>query len=617
VLLLIVALAASCGDGGGGGASPTATSTAAPASSGSDEPLPRDLIHLAQRMRGLADPPRQVELPPPALGDVQEFEVLELPASGDERPERGTVEAAVRAVSEHAYFFVDSASDVPQEEVDAAVEAFEEKVWPAVTGAFGEPASPGVDGDARIVILHADIGPAAAGYVSDDDRFTREVAPLSNQREMVYLNVNLRPLGSEQYAYVLAHELQHLVHQAFDAGEDTWLNEGLSELAARLAGGGTGFHTPFLESPDTPLTTWSDLEDSAPHYGAASLFVSYLLEQTGGDARDLVREQGDSIAGVEAFLEALGEERTFEELVADWAVANLVDEAPGRYGYAELDAREAQAEPIENAGPGEGETGQFATDYLELLAEDFPAGAHLTFEGASDTPVLAAEQGASGAYWWSGRGDSIDSTLTREVDLTGLARATLTFRLWYDVERWFDWGQVAVSRDGGETWTALAGEQTTTDDPLEVGYGPGYNGRSGGGGSPRWVDERFDLSAYAGSKVLLRFELVTNDSASQPGIAIDDIAVAEEGFLDNAEADVGGWERHGWRRVTGPAPQRFELRVVTYGPETEVRAVVLDARNRAEIDLAGLGTAYPRAVLVIVAVTEGTSEAGRYTYEVR
>ena len=579
--------------------------------------MARDLIDLAQRMRGLAGEPRQVELPPPALGDVQEFEVLELPAGGDERPERNTVEAAVRAISDHAYFFVDSASDVPQGEIDDAAAAFEEEVWPAVTGAFGEPASPGVDGDPRMVILHADIGPIAAGYVSDDDRYVREVAPLSNQREMVYLNVNLRPYGSEPYRYVLAHELQHLIHQAVDPGEDTWLNEGLSEAAAQRAGGGTGFHTPFLERPDTPLTTWSELEDSSPHYGAASLFVAYLLEQTGGDVRGLIGEQADSIAGVEAFLRAEGEERTFEELVADWAVANLLDEPSGRYGYADLDPGEAQTDSIDGTGPGDGEVAQFATDYLELLAEDFPAGAQLIFEGATETAVLAAERDARGAFWWSGRGDSIDSVLTREVDLTGLERATLTFRLWYDIERWFDWGQVAVSSDGGETWTALAGEQTTTDDPLDVGYGPGYNGRSGGGGSPRWVDERTDLSAYAGSKVLVRFELVTNDSASQAGIAIDDIAVAEAGFLDNAEADAGGWEQHGWRRVTGPAPQRFEVRAVTYGADTEVRAVTLDAENRGEIDLSGLGTAYPRAVVVIVAVTEEASEAGAYRYDVR
>jgi len=615
--LLAVALAASCGDGGSGGASPTATATAAPASTGSDEPLPRDLIDLARRMRGLAGPPRQVELPPPALGDVQEFDVLALPASGEERPERSTVEAALRAISGHAYFFVDTAPDVPQAEIDDAVKAFEEEVWPAVAGAFGEPASPGVDGDPRVVILHADIGPAAAGYVSDDDRYVTEVAPLSNEREMVYLNVNLRPLGSEQYVYVLAHEFQHLVHQAFDPDEDTWLNEGLSEAAARLAGGGTGFHAPFLERPDTPLTTWSDLEASGPHYGAASLFVAYLLEQTGGDVRDLVAEEADGIAGVEAFLRAQGSDRSFAELVADWAVANLLDEPSGRYGYAELDVGEAQTDDLDGAGRGEGGPGQFAADYLDLLAEDFPAGARLSFQGATETAALAAERDARGAYWWSGRGDSIDSTLTREVDLTGLEQATLTFRLWHDIERWFDWGQVAVSSDGGRTWAALAGEQTTTDDPLEVGYGPGYNGRSGGGRSARWVDERIDLSAYAGSKVLIRFELLTNDSVSQPGWAIDDIAVPETGFRDGAETDAGGWERHGWRRVTALLAQRFELRVVTFGPQAEVRSVPLDARNRAEIDLSGLGTDYPRAVVVIVAVTEGTSEAGRYTYEVR
>jgi hypothetical protein len=616
--LLLAAVAAACGgDGGGGGVSPTATSTVALASTGSDEPLPRDLIDLAQRMLGIADPPRQVALPRPALGDVQEFSVLELPASGDDRPARKSISAELRAVTEHGYLFVDEASDAPQAEIDDAARVFDEEIWPEVTAAFGMPADPGVDRDPRIVILHAGIGPAAAGYVSDDDRYVTAVAPLSNQREMVYLNLNLRPFGGEQYRYVLAHELQHLIHQASDPGEDTWLNEGLSEASARLVGGGTGFQNSFLERPDTALTAWSDLEASAPHYGAASLFVAYLLEQSGGDALDLIEEQADGIEGVEAFLRATGEERSFGEFAGDWAVANLLDQPAGPYGYARLEPEAAATQSVEAAGLVEGEVGQYAADYLDLLAEDFPAGAQLTFTGAPETAAVAAQAGAKGAFWWSGSGDGIDSVLTREVDLMGLERATLTFRLWHDIERWFDWGQVGVSTDGGETWTAVAGDQTTTDDPLQAGYGPGYNGRSGGGSTPRWVDERIDLSAYGGSTILVRFELVTNDSASQPGIAIDDIAVPEAGFFDGAETDAGGWERHGWLRVTGPLAQRFELRVVTFGAETNVQQVTLDARNEAAIDLSGLGTDYPRVVVVVVAVTEGTAEAASYRYEVR
>lgn len=614
---LAVALALSaCGGGGGSTTAATPTATSAPPSTGSDEAPLRDLADLARRMRGVSNLPLDVALPPLAVGDLQQFDALVLPADPGQVPERRTASAEVRAISAHAYFLVETGSDVTQEQIDEAARVFEEEVWP-LTAELGLPPDPGVDRDPRIVILHADLGPAVGGYVSDEDSYRREAAPHSNQREMLYLNLNVRPLGGPDYIHVLAHEFQHLVHRRYDQGEDTWVNEGLSEVAAGLAtGSGGGFHGAFLDKPDTQLTVWSDLADSTAHYGAASLFVSYLLEQTGAAPRLLVSQAGDGVEGVEQFLLAAGSGRTFEEMVADWTVANLLDQSSGPYGYGELDVSEPDTQAIDAAGAGEGNVHQFAADYLELDGDDFPSGTTLTFQGATQVAPVAAQEGADGAFWWSGTGDNIDSMLTRELDLTGVQSATLTFRSWVDIERWFDWGQLAVSRDGGRTWQALAGRQTTTDDPLGVGYGPGYNGRSGGGEASRWVDERVDLSAYAGSKVLVRFEVITDDSASRPGWAIDDIAVAETGFGDDAESDAGGWERAGWRRVSEPLRQRFELRVVTFGPGPEVTSAPVDTANRAEVDLSGLGTEYSRAVVAVVALTEGTAETAGYQYEV-
>ena len=63
---------------------------------------------------------------------------------------------------------------------------------------------------------------------------------------------------------------------------------------------------------------------------------------------------------------------------------------------------------------------------------------------------------------------------------------------------------------------------TTTDDPVEVAYGPGYTGVSDG-----WVDERIDLSAYAGSEIEIRFEYVTDTTLQKPDFAIDDVAITE------------------------------------------------------------------------------------------
>jgi hypothetical protein len=269
------------------------------------------------------------------------------------------------------------------------------------------------------------------------------------------------------------------------------------------------------------------------------------------------------------------------------------------------------------AGAHVDEVGQFGADYLELRARDFPAAApNITFEGDKEVSVLQAQSEGDGSFWWSGRGDSIDATLTRELDLSDVQRATLTFRTWFDIERWYDYGYVAVSEDQGQTWQALSGRHTTTDDPLEISFGPGYSGRSGSGATPRWVAERIDLSDYAGSTVLLRFEYVTDGGVNEPGWAIDDIAVPEIGFLDDSEADAGGWQREGFRRLSEPLDQRFGLRLITLGPAPEVEEIALDAGNRARVVLTGLGTDYDAAALVVVGTTQGTTEPARYRYEV-
>ena len=623
-MLGIALLAATCG-GQGQPSRPTATPATATATpdvpaatpttplAARDEPPTRDLVDLARRLRGQSDPPRRVDLPPPSLGDSVSFDLIVLPQSREDRPGRRVTSATLRTISANAYFFVEDDADVSDDEIEDAARVFEEEVWPKVTDAFGPPPSPGVDGDPRIYILHADLGAGLGGYVSGEDFYPTEVVPHSNGREILYMNLSVS-LGSSGYANVLAHELQHLIHDRNDDGEEAWVNEGLSEFAATLVRGSGGSVAAFLDRPDTQLNTWEQGPAVSAHYDASDLFFTYLLEQSEGGSRQLAAEPGDGIAGVRAFLQANGYPGSFAELVADWTVANLLDQPEGPYGYRdrELDTP-VKLEVL--PGQDEGEVSQFAADYLELHASDFAGEAVFRFDGETETPTIDAQDSANGAFWWSNRGDNIDTTLTRELDLTGVEQATLTFRSWYSIERWFDYSYVVVSRDGGRTWTALPGRQTTTDDPVGVSYGPGYTGRSGGGTTARWVEEEIDLSSYAGGRILLRFEYVTDDSLNGPGWAIDDIAVPEIGFFDDAEAGEGGWQREGFLHLSEPLRQRFELRLVTLGATTEVSEILLDGRNQAEVALPGLGTEYQHAVIVVVGVTEGTTEPAHYRYE--
>ena len=622
-LLFLGLLLAACSEGNDAAPAPTApvepTVTAvAPPTGERVLPPDRDLMDLARRLRGLPAstprdaPPREEPLP---IGDRQAFQVVRLAGPGEARrvpPQTGTVAATLRLTTAHAYFYIEDGLDVGEDALEQAGRLLEEDVYPWISDTFGRERSPGVDGDPHITILIASLQ-NVGGYVSPEDGYPRVASALSNEREMVYLDAAAAPPADETYARILSHELQHLVHYGIDPDDEVWVQEGLSEVAEDLGGGLNDLERSFLDDPDVQLNAWDPDGFYSPHYGASGLFFRYLVERVGGPAaiRDLVSEPGDGIAGIETFLSRHLPGVSFVALFADWATANYLDLESGPYGYREVTVELAASESLSGPGKDEGSVRQFAADYIEV--EMAGGDAVFTFDGATTVGVLAAEPHSGRSLWWSNRGDAIDSTLTQELDLTDLSSATLTFWTWYDIESWYDYGYVEVSTDSGDTWQALSGRRTTEENPLGVAYGPGYTGISGDGEEPVWVEEAIDLTPFAGQRVVLRFEYVTDSGLNTPGWAIDDIAVPELGWLDDVEGD-GDWQANGFRRIDGPLPQRFILRLIEVGGETRVVDVPLDADNHAEIRLAGFGAGLTKAVILIAGATEGTSEPATYRY---
>jgi immune inhibitor A len=583
-------------------------------------PLTRDLMDLARRLRGLPAgtprdaPPRQEPLP---VGDRQTFQVVRLPDPGEARrvpPQADVIAATLRLVTANAYFYVEDGVQIDDETLERAGQRFEE-VIPQVHDTFGRERSPGVDGDAHITVLFASLQ-NAGGYVSVDDGYPRAASPLSNEREMVYLDASTALASDETYALVLTHELQHLVHYGTDPDEELWVQEGLSVTAETMGKGLDRLERIFLQDPDVQLNSWDPEGFYEAHYGASGLFIRYLAERTSGDGspsvlRDLVSEPGDGIAGIEAFLSRHLPGVSFADLFADWATANYLDLDEGPYGYRGVSVQAAASESLSGSSQGEDSVHQFAADYIEV--EPGGGDAVFTFDGATTVGALATEPHSGRGLWWSNRGDAIDTTLTRELDLTHLSSATLTFWTWYDIERWYDYGYVEVSTDSGDTWQVLPGHSTTDEDPLSLAYGPGYTGISGGGEEPSWVQETIDLTPFAGQRISLRFEYVTDSGLSTSGWAIDDVGVPELGWRDDAESD-GDWDVRGFRLLEGPLPQRFIVRLIEMGAETRVADVPLDADNHAEIRLSGFGNDLTKAVILIAAATDGTSEPATYRY---
>jgi bacillopeptidase F (M6 metalloprotease family) len=198
----------------------------------------------------------------------------------------------------------------------------------------------------------------------------------------------------------------------------------------------------------------------------------------------------------------------------------------------------------------------------------------------------------------------LSSSITRQVDLSELEEATLQFRTWYDIEEGFDYGYVAVSTDSGRTWETLRGTTTTRDDPNDSNYGHGYTGKSDG-----WLRERVDLTPFAGQRILLRFWYITDPGLNRPGWLIDEIAIPEIGYSDGAERGSGRWTVDGFVRSSNELAQEYIVRLVEFGPETTVREVALDARNRGQLQI---GQDARRAVLIVSGATRWTSEPAPY-----
>ena len=573
----------------------------------------RDLSDLAVRVKGVpleaADP--VVPSAPPArqVGDSSTFWVA------DEANDRYyTVQATLVVVTPHAYMYVAEGVRVDQAKLADAARYFEDQIYTGDRRYFGTEQEVGLDGDPHVTILHARI-PGLGGYFTSVDDYPRSVQSYSNERKAIYINVDAAPPGSSSYYGILAHEFEHMIQWNTNRGEQTWVKEGSAEVATEAANlGSSGSMQAFESKPDTQLDAWTDTKgDVAPHYGAAYLFISYFLEHYGGyqAAADLLSGDTRGPETFDSFLSRHGYGLTFEDVFRDWVVANYLGQtnvSDPRYRYGKLRVQVPDTDTITSSTDWRDRTvHQFAADYLALSGNW--SRAKIQFEGDQETRVIPVAAHSGRSFWWSNRGDLVDTKLTHVFDLRGLSRANLNFWAWYDLEEGYDYGYVMVSRDGGLTWSTLATPDTTSTDPNGNNLGNGFTGQSGG-----WREESVDLTPYTGDVVVLRFEQVTDDAYNAPGFAVDDISIPELGYSNDAEGSDGGWFPEGFVRTDGRLPEPFSLQLIRMGGEgISVERVPLSSSESADVEIQNPGG---KAVLVVSALSRYTTEPAHYRYRV-
>lgn len=507
----------------------------------------RDRVDLARRLRGLdvgalPAPPRT----PPVytLGERASFTVIN---TSTRQPR--TLQAELRALGDHVAIWAELKAPLADTLPRALAEGFDERVYDAVRGLWGSENTPGIDGDPRVHALFASgLGSSTAAYFAADHTYPAAVYPPSNEREMFFFNLDAiagAPIGLLET--VMAHEFQHMIRHHVQPNEDTWLNEGMStftEWALFNAPINSGFY--FLLQPETQLTDWAEAASArAANYGAAGLFLAYLDDRFGRQA--MVELSAHPAARAWDSVEAIAGVRgaSADAVFTDWLVANLWLGLAGEGAPAPV-RLDGESIPLYATAPTGGAlppTAEFgapdaippysARHYLlEGLDGAWPT---FTLDAEANYARLIADDG-DGAFWASGRADLSETRLTYTFDLTGLANPRLTFRAWHDLETEWDYGYVMLSANG-EHWQAVATDRTTTRDPNEVGYGPGYTGVSGG-----WFDETIDLTAYAGGPAHVRFSMITDDAINRPGLAIDAVQVAHNnGMISAAPPTAEGW----------------------------------------------------------------------------
>ncbi len=587
-----------------------------------------DPISLAERLQGAKDIPVVLadHAEPIALGSRQAFW-----ATNTDSNENFQIEARLAYATDHVYFWVEDDVDVRQADVEALVDEFEQKTYPTDREFFGSEWSPGVDGDVHLYMIYAKgLGSSVAGYFSSVDEYSPLAHEFSNGHELFFISADNASLDDEYTYGVLAHEFQHMIHWRTDRNEESWMNEGFSEVAAFLNGFyGGGWDFAYEENPDLPLTMWPSGEDSGVHYGQSFLLLAYFLDRFGSDAtKSLVAHQANGLDSIDQTLAELGARDSTsgqpmgaDDVFADWAAAMLLQDpsvGDGRYsfesykGAPEPTLTETVSQCPGSSGPRS--VSQYGVDYIRIDCEgDYT----LSFDGDTLVPVLPADPAAGSYAFWSNRGDESDMTLTRAFDLRDATDPiTLDYRLWYELEEDYDYAYLEASSDGGATWTILTTPSGTNADPSGNSYGWGYNGFSGGGESGEWIDESVDLSAYAGQEILLRFEYVTDAAVNGEGLLLDDVQIGAIGYSEDFEHGDGGWQGDGFIRLYNRVPQTYRVMLVEYGDEVTVQPLPLDADQHGEASI-HIGGPDQHVVMIVMGTTRHTWQTSEYRYQLQ
>jgi immune inhibitor A len=587
----------------------------------------RDLFSLAQRFKGYRPSGHVAQSVPlnEQVGHEQNFWIENQDTSAYQK-----IRARLVYLTDHAYVYIEDGQAFNQAALQASADIFEKQIYPTDRAQFGDEWMPGVDGDRHITILNAvGLGQNRGGVFSERDEYPSSVSPYSNQREMFYMSLDSEIPGSPGYNATVANEFQRVIGWHQQALTPNWFNEGLAVLAQRLnAYSASGVDAAFLRNADTQLTDWPDtLNLNAAHVGASYLFMDYFAEHYGGYGvlKEILQDPATPPTNFDDVLAKHNYTDHFIDVVGKWMAANAIANSSidvGEYGYPNIHLAGVLPQQRISAYPAHeaDQVHQYAAEYYDLHPSGNNRGTlKIHLSGSPTVRLVGNDPLGSADEWWGNRADNLDSTLTRSLDLSSLRgqHATLQFAAWFDLEQAHDYAYVEVSSDGGARWVTLPGSTTTKDNPSGLNLGNGYTSTSGGEVTPVWVQESVDLSAYAGKKIQIRFEEVTDGTVHLQGFALDQIRIPELHFQDDISTD-NGWISAGFIRSNNVLPEHYLVQAIVYnGTHVSVQAMTVDlATAQGTLTVPQFGNQVSRVVLIVAAYAPETTLQAHYQLEI-
>ena len=429
-----------------------------------------------------------------------------------------------------------------------------------------------------------------ANRVGPDDSQWRDDDPANDQATL--------------YEGVVAHELEHLLHNYSDPGELSWVDEGLADFAVFLNGydvGGSHLTYQQVFYADTSLTRWAG---GLENYGAAYTFFQYLWEQAGGNgdgtftpdkqydavAGDrliqlIFENPADGMEGVQSAIDAYNDTpptdlRSAKTLFQDWAVAvYLDDEGSDLFDIKAVDFGDPQfttwtidiADELywEGRGSNQGaqpnakwerrKNGQDPTAVpFGMQVERFRNPGPKVAVNFTGDPITQVAPHSGTMHWYAGYESQSDNIL--DVDVTGSVTA-LDFWTWHFIEEGWDYGFVEAMVNGQWVTVPLVNDagQTVTSDDDPHGNNPTGNGLTGTSGGEYFVDEPVYVHYTANlpeGATDVRFRYSTDAAYLDTGWFVDDVMV-------NGTAATLGSAAGEWYETTGIQDNNWTVQVVS------------------------------------------------------